>query len=123
MQAKKTADAQARDHTEEAIQVLHQIMVDPFMEARDRLRAAESLLERGHGKAVSAVISVPLDKRQRAEVAAMTDEELMAAIRDTPLPRLAAPHIPQHFNCGIPWCPGDHTHELEVCPDEDPLLK
>jgi hypothetical protein len=119
--AKKTADAQARDHTEEAIGVLHDLMVDPFQEARDRIRAAESLLERGHGKAVSAVISVPLEKRQRAEVAAMTDEELMAAIREVPLPRLAAPS--QTFHCGAPWCDGTHTHELELCPDDDPLLR
>lgn len=119
--SKKTADSQARDHTEEAIGVLHDLMVDPFQEARDRIRAAESLLERGHGKAVSAVISIPLEKRQRAEVAAMTDEELMAAIRDTPLPQLAAPE-PTTFHCGAAWCDGTHTHQLELCPDEDPLL-
>jgi hypothetical protein len=122
MKTSRNADAQARDHTEEAINVLHDIMIDPFQEAKDRLRAAESLLERGHGKAVSAVISVPLERRQKAEMAAMTDEELMAAIRDTPLPRLAAPRQ-ETFHCGADWCDGTHTHELELCPDEDPLLK
>lgn len=122
MRPTRNADAQARDHTEEAIGVLHDIMTDPFQEAKDRLRAAESLLERGHGKAVSAVISIPLERRQKAEMAAMTDEELMAAIRDTPLPRLAAPSAPT-FHCGAAWCDGAHTHELELCPDEDPLLK
>lgn len=121
MKTGRNADAQARDHTEEAINVLHDIMVDPFQEAKDRLRAAESLLERGHGKAVSAVISIPLERRQKAEMAAMTDEELMAAIRDTPLPRLAAPQ--QTFHCGADWCDATHTHELELCPDEDPLLR
>lgn len=118
----RNADAQARDHTEEAIDVLHEIMVDPSHEAKDRLRAAEALLERGHGKAVSAVISVPLERRQKAEMAAMTDEELMAAIRDTPLPRLAVPQ-PQTFHCGADWCDGAHVHELDLCSDEDPLLR
>ena len=119
--ANKTADAHAREYAGEAIDVLHDLMVDPSQEARDRIRAAESLLERGHGKAVSAVISVPLEKRQRAEVAAMSDEELMAAIREVPLPRLAAPA--QTFHCGADWCDGTHVHELELCPDEDPLLR
>jgi hypothetical protein len=122
MQNGRNVDAQAREYSGEAIEVLHELMTDPFQEARDRIRAAESLLERGHGKAVSAVISVPLERRQKAEMAAMTDEELMAAIRDTPLPRLAAPR-PETFNCGAVWCEGAHTHELELCPDEDPLLK
>jgi|SRR6185312_4791212 len=122
MKTGRNADAQARDHTEEAINVLHDIMIDPFQEAKDRLRAAESLLERGHGKAVSAVISVPLERRQKAEMAAMTDEELMAAIRDTPLPRLAAPISHQTFTCGRLWCDGTHENELEMCEDRDPLL-
>jgi hypothetical protein len=118
----KNADAMARDHAKEAIGVMHDIMTDPFQEAKDRLRAAEALLDRGHGKAVSAVISVPLERRQKAETAAMSDEELMAAIRDTPLPRLAAPQ-PDTFHCGADWCDGTHLHELELCPNEDPLLK
>lgn len=122
MRSGKNADALAREHAPEAIDVLHELMVDPFQEAKDRIRAAEALLDRGHGKAVSAVISVPLDRRQKAEMAAMTDEELMAAIRDTPLPRLSAP-APETFHCGADWCDGTHTHELELCPDEDPLLK
>lgn len=121
--AKKPADAQARDHTDEAIDVIHSIMIDPFSEAKDRLRAAETLLDRGHGKAVSAVISVPLARRQQTQLAAMTDEELMVHIRETPLPRLAAPET---FICGVEGCPGDHANELEICAevveDVDPLL-
>jgi hypothetical protein len=121
MKPTRNADSQARDHTEEAIGVLHDIMVDPFQEAKDRLRAAESLLERGHGKAVSAVVSIPLERRQKAEMAAMTDEELMAAIRDTPLPRLIGP--PETFHCGADWCDGTHVHELDLCSADDPLLR
>lgn len=122
MSNNRNADVQARDHTDEAIEVLHEIMVDPVYEAKDRLRAAEALLERGHGKAVSAVISVPLERRQKAEMAAMTDEELMAAIRDYELPRLAPPISHKTYSCGRPWCPG-HECELELCSDDDPLLK
>lgn len=117
----KSADAMARDHAPEAIEVLHEIMITPFAEHKDRLRAAETLLDRAYGRAVSAVISVPLERRQKAEMAAMSDEELMSAIRDTPLPRLAAPR-PETFHCGQPWCDGTHTHELELCDGQDPLL-
>lgn len=118
----KSADAQAREHASEAISVLHEIMTDPNYEAKDRLRAAESLLERGHGKAVSAVISIPLDRRQKSEMAALTDDQLMEVIADEPLPRLAALAMPKTFNCGAPWCDGTHREQLELCPDEDPLL-
>lgn len=122
----KRADSLAREHTAEAIAVLHEIMITPFAEHKDRIRAAESLLERGSGKAVSAVIQIPLARRQAQEMATMTDDELMDAIRAEPLPRLAAPS--QCFNCGHPQCPGDHEVEIEICADVvptgtiDPLL-
>lgn len=121
MPSDKSADALARDHAKEAIGILHDIMVDPLAENKDRLRAAESLLERGHGKAVSAVISIPVQRRQAAQMASMSDEELLEAIRQTPLPRLVAAE--SRFNCGQPQCPGDHAVDLEVCAELiDPLL-
>lgn len=110
--SQKSTEQMARDHAKEAIGVLHEIMVSPEAENKDRLRAAETLLDRGHGKAVSAVISVPLAKRQQQAMASMTDEELMAAIRETPLPRLTGPEL---FTCHVAGCPGDHSNELELC--------
>jgi hypothetical protein len=123
----KSADAKARDYTDEAIDVLREVMIDPLAEHRDRLRAAETLLDRGHGKAVSAVISIPAGRRAVAQLASMTDDELMEAIRQEPLPRLAAPEEPEYFTCPVKGCPGDHRNELELCaevePAIDPLLR
>lgn len=118
----RSADALARDHTEEALGVIREVMIDPLSENKDRLRAAETLLDRGHGKAVSAVISVPASKRAQAMLATMSDEDLMAAIRSEPLPRL----LSQSFTCPLDKCPGDHSSEDEFCgevePEVDPLL-
>lgn len=89
----KSADAIARDHTEEALKIIRDVMIDPLNETRDRLRAAETLLDRGHGKAVSAVISIPAGKRLAAQMAEYDDEALLMVIRETPLPRLGAPAV------------------------------
>lgn len=125
MRTTKSADAQARDHTADAIDTLRTVMIDPLAEHKDRIRAAEALLDRGHGKAVNAVISVPLEKRQSAQLATMTDDDLMELIRSAPLPQLLS-HQPETFSCGRPGCPGDHENELEICAEVesavDPLL-
>lgn len=117
----RSADSLARDHTEEALGVIRDVMLDPLAENKDRLRAAETLIDRGHGKAVSAVISVPLAKRLSAALATMSDEELLERIREEPLPRLM-----QSYTCPLEDCPGDHLSEDEYCgkvePAIDPLL-
>lgn len=77
----------ARRHTEKAIEVMAEVMQDPFAENRDRLKAANDLLDRGHGKAAQAVIAVPPSKALRALAAAMSDQELRQIINQ-PLPRL-----------------------------------
>lgn len=122
MSRTRSADSIARDHTEAALQTIYDVMTDECTENKDRLRAAETLLDRGHGKAVSAVISVPASKRAAAQMATMSDEELMAAIRSEPLPRL----LSQFFTCPLDNCPGDHGSEDEFCgevePEVDPLL-
>lgn len=127
MKPTRSADAQARDHTDDAIDVLREVMIDPLAEHKDRIKAATELLDRGHGKAVNAVISVPAGQRTAMQVAAMTDEELMEAIRSTPLPRLLAGPERELFHCGQPGCPGDHGNELEICAEVvsavDPLLR
>jgi hypothetical protein len=96
----RSADRLAQDHTERAIQTLADIM-NNAAEDRDRVRAAESLLDRGHGKPAQAIISIPASKKQQALLAAMSDEDLLVAIQGTELPRML-PSAPQ--------------------PEQDPLL-
>ena len=79
----------AREHTDRAIRTIAGVMDDPFEEARDRLRAAEMILDRGHGKASQAVIMVPGDKSEiRKQLASMSDAELMQIVNESRLPRL-----------------------------------
>lgn len=63
-------------------------MKDPFAENRERIAAANSLLDRGHGKPLTAVISLPSTRAHQAMLAALSDEELMAQINQTQLPRI-----------------------------------
>jgi hypothetical protein len=81
----------ARDHDAEAIKVIKDIMDDPHAEHKDRLKAAEALLDRGHGKAAQAIIAVPASRKMITELAALSEEELYAVIQSEPLPRLGAP--------------------------------
>jgi hypothetical protein len=79
----------AARYTEPAIRTLAEVMTDPFAMARDRLRAAETLLDRGHGKPQQAVIMVPGDKAEiRKQLASMSDAELMEIVNESRLPRL-----------------------------------
>lgn len=104
----KTADSLARQHTELAIETLAEIMADPWAKDADRIKAADSILDRGHGKPLAATISLPPSKLALQQLAAMSDEELMEVIKK-PLPRLAGPDpIEAEFS--------------EVRPARDPLL-
>lgn len=87
----KSADAQARGYATEAIEVIADVMRDPLAEFKDRLKAAEIMLERGHGKATQAIIAIPASRRVSEQAAGLTDEELMEIMRGTPLPRLTGP--------------------------------
>jgi hypothetical protein len=84
----RAVDSLARQHTERAIDTLAEVMNDPFAENKDRLKAADSLLDRGHGKPLTATIALPSNTAHRALLAALSDEELMARITQTELPRL-----------------------------------
>lgn len=87
-------ELKARQHGERAIEILADEMENAF-EARDRIRAAESVLDRGYGKPSQAVIAVPASQRQRALLAAMTDDSLVAIIdppKALPAPQLALPN-------------------------------
>lgn len=87
----KTADGFAREHAEEALKIIAEEMRNPLNEAKDRLKAAEIMLERGHGKPTQAIIAIPASRRVSEAAAMMTDDELIEVMRASPLPRLAAP--------------------------------
>lgn len=74
-----------------ALDVLEEVMGDPMAEDRDRVRAAEALLDRGYGKPAQAIIAIPPSRRQAAALAAMTDDQLVAVIQQKRLPSLARP--------------------------------
>ncbi len=111
----RSADSLARDHTEKAIEVLSEALDED--DADVRIKAANSLLDRGHGKPLTATIQVPTTRAQAMRLAAMTDEEIMAAIKATPLPQLAARQMsPEEYAQAID---GD---VLLLEADLDPLL-
>lgn len=86
----RNIDEQARSYSSEAIKTFAEVMRDPLAENRDRLRAAENLVDRGHGKAVTP-ISVKTAGKLRDQLAELTDDELYAIVHAEPLPSLAAP--------------------------------
>lgn len=85
----KPADALARQHTEKAIDTIVSVMDDPFAENKDRIRAAETILDRGHGKPSQAIIAIPGNRQMAALLAGKTDDELMQILNQATLPRLA----------------------------------
>jgi hypothetical protein len=84
----KGIDELAREHAPRAIDVLADTM-ESAVEDRDRIRAAEALLDRGYGKPAQAIIQVPANRRQAALLAALSDEQLVAVIEQKQLPRLS----------------------------------
>jgi hypothetical protein len=84
----RSLDSQARDHTERAVEVIASIMDDPLAEHRDRLKAANDILDRGHGKPLVATIALPANRAAAARLAQMDDSALMAVITAQSLPRL-----------------------------------
>jgi translation initiation factor IF-2 len=86
-QSTKGIDDLAREHAPDAIGVLVEEMQNA-VESRDRIRAAEAVLDRGYGKPSQAIIQVPANRRQAALLAAMSDDSLVAVIEQKELPRL-----------------------------------
>ena len=81
--------ALARAKGPRAIEVLENVM-ENAVEDRDRIRAAEGILDRGYGKAAQAIIAVPANRRQAALLASLSDEDLVAVIEQKQLPRIGA---------------------------------
>lgn len=79
----------ARLHGPRALDILADTM-ESAVEDRDRIRAAEALLDRGYGKASQAIIAVPASRRQAQLLASMSDDALVAVIENKQLPRIGA---------------------------------
>jgi hypothetical protein len=86
----KGVDELAKDYGPRAIDILADTM-ESAVEDRDRIRAAEAILDRGYGKPSQAIIAIPANRRQAALLAGMSDEQLVAVIEAKQLPRLGAP--------------------------------
>lgn len=84
----KTLAELARGYTERAMKILVDVMEDPFAEDKDKIKAADSVLDRGHGKPTQAVIAVPPAQAVRDAAARLTRAELERIIREAPLPQL-----------------------------------
>jgi hypothetical protein len=81
----------AATHAERAVDVLVEIMDSDLVEPKDRIRAAESLLNRGHGLPTQAIIVSNPASKMRSIAAAKSDAELVAVIEAKPLPRMGPP--------------------------------
>jgi len=73
-------EALARQHGKNALETVVEIMNDYTTEPKDRLRAAELVLDRGHGKPTAVTVQIPATRRQAERLAAMTDEDLESII-------------------------------------------
>jgi hypothetical protein len=74
------ASALAREHTGRAIDKIASLI--DSMDPRVALEAAKTMLDRAHGKPLSAVIMVPGNRRNQATLSAMTDAQLMEALEE-----------------------------------------
>ena len=74
----RNADAIAREHTERAVEVIAECM--EVFDARVALAAAQAMLDRGHGKPLTAIIAVPMLRRKQAQLNAISTDDLLEAI-------------------------------------------
>jgi len=87
----RNADAIAREHTERAVEVIAECM--EVFDPRVALAAAQAMLDRGHGKPLTAVIQVPMIRRKQAALNAISTDDLLEAIEAEyeDIPMLPAP--------------------------------
>jgi hypothetical protein len=111
----KGIDELARQHAPRAIELLADTM-ETAVEDRDKIRAAEAILDRGYGKPSQAIIAIPANRRQAALLAGMSDDDLVAIIESKRLPSL---HPRQPL---ITISPTSSHGPIDSFPDADPLL-
>jgi hypothetical protein len=117
----RSVDSLAREYTEEAIDTTLEVMRDQGVDPGTRLKAAQTILDRGHGKPLNAVIALPVNRQHAAALAAMTDEELETIIQSTPLPRLQPARAPVVEAPVVKATAVEH-HQAPLTFDHDPLL-
>lgn len=74
----------SRVHTREMVDVIHEIAINGDEKASDRLRAANMMLDRGHGAVTQSVIQIPAERQRRIEEAKFTDAQLEHVIKTSP---------------------------------------
>lgn len=116
-----TADSLARLHTAEAIGTIVDTMRHAS-KASERLKAAEMLIDRGHGRAVQAVISVPARQAVALKLASLGDAELLqiAKAGGGSTSEKGSPHAVGDGRGTIPE-PGATASDFDVTPDADGL--
>lgn len=125
----RRADALAREHTRDAITTLTEVMNDPFAENRDRIRAAEQILDRGHGKPLAAIIQLPPSKLQAQLLAGMSDDELYEVVHQARLPSMFDNPIDAEFESSplalatLPQTDPPNQYFTRAAGETDPLLK
>lgn len=70
----------ARQHATTAVQALVDVIEDVDSKGSEVVAAANALLDRGYGKPMQAIISVPIPARMSARLAALDDAALLAVI-------------------------------------------
>src|SRR5712672_44294 len=73
----------ARQHARTAVQALVDVIQDIDSKGSEVVAAANALLDRGYGKPITAIISVPVPARLSARLAALDDAALLAVISDS----------------------------------------
>ncbi len=76
-----TLESLARAHAPEALGTVLDIMRDA-PQAELRMRAAQIILDRGHGKPTQAVITLPMTPKAAARLYNMSDDELLELAAD-----------------------------------------
>jgi hypothetical protein len=123
MKANRPMDEMAREHAARAIDTIAGVMDDIDAEDKDRIRAAESLLNRGYGLPAQAIIQIPATKRLAQQLASMSDEALVAVIESKQLPRLGPAQPMVTIEAAPARCASPHGPASDIYAAEpDPLL-
>jgi hypothetical protein len=73
-------DKAARALTDLAMRTLEEAARDEDAKWSDRISAANSILDRGYGKPVSATIQIPASKELQAQLSSMSDDDLLLVV-------------------------------------------